>query len=496
MKKAKIMFFLLTFVFIMPLVLCACGKEEAKLNNFNLDLVYDQANHVLSGREEVTYLNTSDNLLQKLEFHLYPNAFRENAKNKVVTIDNETDAYPNGKSFGGITIDTVTTTINNEEKQLDFEIGGEDENLLIVPLETAIYPDEFANLTITFKVQLANINHRLGYGQNVTNFGNFYPIACVYQDGKGFYEDLYHSNGDPFYSDCANYNVKLSYPNNLTLATSGQVVKEEDKNGQKICQIKGDKIRDFAFCLSDNFNKIEKKVGNTLVQYYGYSNDENLSRCIDISAAALKYFSETFGSYPYSNLAVVKTNFIHGGMEYPNLVMISDTCQSQEEEDYVIVHEIAHQWWYGMVGNDEYNHPWLDESLTEYSTLMFFEKQAEANFDYNTLVKSATSNYKFFVEVYTKILGDVDTSMDRPLDKFNTQPEYVNCVYTKGIVMYHTLREMVGQKKFEKALQKYFEKYKFKNAAPEHLIASFSSSTGHNLEGFFLSFINGTAIVM
>ena len=494
MKKAKKVIFILSFVLVLPLLLFACGQEEAKLSEYNLDLVYDHENHVLSGREEVKYINTSDNLLQKLEFHLYPNAFRENAKNKVVTIDNKKDAYPNGESFGHITIDTVTTFVNNEEKQLNFQIGGEDENLLIVPLEEGIYPDEMANIVITFKVQLANINHRLGYGQNVTNFCNFYPIACVYQDGKGFYEDLYHPNGDPFYSECANYNVKLSYPNHLTLATSGKVNKEEDKNGQKICQIKGEKIRDFSFCLSEKFNKAEKKVGEVSVQYYCYSNDDNLAHCLDLSAAALEYFSQTFGAYPYPTLSIVKTNFIHGGMEYPNLVMISDDCKSQEEEDYVIVHEIAHQWWYGMVGSDEYNHPWLDESLTEYSTLMFFEKTGGQ--DYNSLVKTATSNYKFFVEVYTKILGNVDTSMDRPLNKFDTQPEYVNCTYTKGIVMYHTLREMIGPKKFEKAAKAYFEKYKFKNAAPEHIISTFSHATGHNLEGFFLSWINGTAIVM
>ncbi len=489
MKKC---FIVLAVLFLLPFALVGCTKKEEKLSSYDITLSYDDESKILSGKEEISYINSSDNLLSELHFHLYPNAFRENAKNKVVSLSNRDKAYPNGESFGSIEIDNV----QDENGEVAFSVAGEDENILIVPLATGIYPDESVKISITFKVKLANINHRLGYGDNVINFGNFYPIACVYEDGKGFCESLYHSNGDPFYSDAANYQVSVTFSNSFTLASSGEVISQKEENGNKIVSLKLNKARDFAFCLSKKFVIAEKEVKGTKISYYGYEGDNNLSSCIEISKAAVEYFSNTFGEYPYKTLAIVKTNFVHGGMEYPSLVMISDTCQSQEEEDYVIVHEIAHQWWYAVVGNDEYNHAWQDESLAEYSTLMFFENRGDKTNDYQSLIKNATANYKFFVDIYTNVLGEVDTSMDRPLNKFETEPEYVSLTYTKGTIMYHTLREMVGKRKFEKALKNYYEDYKFKNPAPEELIASFSKSTGHNLEGFFTSWLGGTVVVV
>ena len=481
---------------IVPFIIMGCKEETPILSTYNLDLEYDSTSHILSGREEVEYFNSSDNLLSEVNFHLYPNAFREGAKNKVVSVSNVDKAYPNGESYGDIKIDSVEEKRGEEVSALEFSIAGEDENILSVKLKNGIYPDESVKIVITFKVKLANIHHRLGYGENVVNFGNFYPIACVYEDGKGFMEALYHSNGDPFYSDMANYNVRLSYPNSMTLATSGETISESENEGNKISQISALKVRDFAFCLSENFNKLEKDVDGVKIQYFGYQGDDNLTECLEVSEKALKFFEEKIGAYPYPTLSVVKTGFVHGGMEYPRLVMIADDCQTQEDFNYVIVHEIAHQWWYGLVGNDEYNNAWMDESLAEYSTLLFFEKHSEYNFDIDELVKNATKNFKFFVDVYTNVLGEVDTSMNRSLKDFQTEPEYVNCIYTKGTIMFHTLRETIGDKKFEKALKSYFNSYCFKNASPAQLIESFIRGSGYNLEGFFNSWLNGSVVVM
>jgi hypothetical protein len=496
MKNFKYLLFILPVILITPLLFIGCKEEKPLLSTYNLELEYDNNSHILSGREEVEYFNVSDNYLENINFHLYPNAFRQGAKNKIVSVSNVDKAYPNGESFGDIKIDSVEEKIDKDVNALEFSVAGEDENILSVKLKNGIYPDECVKIVITFKVTLANINHRLGYGENVVNFGNFYPVACVYEKGKGFMEELYHSNGDPFYSDVANYNVKISYPNSMLLACSGNVANESESGGMKTAQISQNKVRDFAFCLSENFNMIEKDVDGVKVKYYGYEGDQNLTECLEVSEKALRFFEETIGEYSYPTLSVVKTGFVHGGMEYPTLVMISDDCQSQEDFNYVIVHEIAHQWWYGMVGNDEYNNAWMDESLAEYSTLMFFEKHGEYNFDIDELVKNATTNFKFFVEVYTNVLGEVDTSMNRPLKDFQTEPEYVHCIYTKGSIMFHTLRQSVGDKRFEKALKTYFSTYCFKNATPAELIQTFIRSTGYNLEGFFNSWLDGSVIVM
>ena len=168
---------------------------------------------------------------------------------------------------------------------------------------------------------------------------------------------------------------------------------------------------------------------------------------------------------------------------------------SIETANYVIAHEIAHQWWYGLVGNDEYNEAWVDESLTEYSTALFFENHTEYGFSYDAIVRNANSSFKFFYDIYESVCGGVDTSMGRALNGFSTEPEYVHSVYTQGVMMYDSLRQIIGEKRFYKCCQSYLKKKSYKNARGAELISIFSNSSGRNLESFFNSFLNGDVVV-
>ena len=493
-KKFKIISVSILFVSVIVIVtlMCLNGlKNEQKLNSsYKMELSYNNQSHTLSGSEEVTFVNNYENMFTYLLLHLYPNAFREGASNPIVSIAEQDKVYVNDVSYGNITINSVVY----QDQPLEYQIEGQDENILRVQLPIEVYPDESITFMIDFSVQLANVNHRLGYGNNTINFGNFYPILCVYEDGVGFKTDLYHSNGDPFYSECSNYYVTLNYPAGLTLASSGEVKSLSTNQDNSTAIIKGTNIRDFAFVLSEIFEVVSEKVGDTTVNYYGYNDDNNLQTCLNTSVDALKTFNDMFGDYPYSTLNVVKTNFVHGGMEYPNLVYISDDV-SQDDLAYVIVHEIAHQWWYGVVGNDEYNHAWMDEGLAEYSTLMFFEKNPNYNLNINDMIANANQSYKTFVKVYTSVNGTLDTSMERSLCEFNTEPEYVQCTYTKGLLMFDSIRESVGDRKFLKALKNYYKDFAYSNATPADMIASFSKSTGYDLESFFESWLNGDVVV-
>ncbi len=473
-----------TAIFVMVLLFCLKGREEtsAIFNNYDLKLSYDENNHILTGKEEISYANNSENCFDKLYFHLYPNAFRREAKGGVVSQPNFDSAYPNGESFGEIKIKSVC---DEKGENFEYNIEGKDENILALTLKEMLYPDETVVINIDFEVTLANINHRLGYGDNTINFGNFYPIACVYEDGKGFYQDLYHSNGDPFYSDCANYSVEITFNSDFQIASTGELVLSE-KNGERVKNLyRANKVRDFCFTLSEKFEKVTKKVGHTNVNYYGYKGDNNLLKCLQVACDALGTFNDFFGDYPYKEFSVVKSNFVHGGMEYPGIVLISDKIKDEKDLNYVIVHEIAHQWWYGLVGNDEYNHAWIDEGLTEYSTLLFFEKHTEYGENFKEMINNSLKNYLLFEDVYKKVTGKVDGTMDRPLDKFDTEPEYSQCVYTRGVLMFNSFRELIGKNKFIDALQLVQKKYKYKNITPAQLISVFEKFGGRETESFF-----------
>ena len=467
---------------------CSSSKQE-NLTTYNLDLEYDSDLHLLYGSEEVVYFNNYDNMFTSLYFHLYPNAFRSDAKNKVVSSANHSSAYPNGENYGDIEIKSVK--VDRSEREI--VVAGEDENILEIDLNRELYPDEFVTIEIEFTVTLANINHRLGYGENTINFGNFYPVACVYESGKGFATNLYHSNGDPFYSEIAKYIVSIKYDQKFDIASSGNLSLTQD--GEKMrAEITGEKIRDFAFVLSEKFDKAQAQLDNTVITYYGYQGDENLQSNLEISLKAVEYFNQLLGTYPYTSLNIVKSNFIHGGMEYPNIVLISDHINA-EDYAYVIVHEIAHQWWYGLVGNDEYNSAWIDEGLAEYCTLLFFDEYDEYGFDYIEMIENATVSFRLFEKIFTDILGQVDTSMNRPLDKFNTEPEYVQCVYNKSVLMYDSIRQTVGERKFKRTLAKIVKDYSYKNISPQQLISAFCDGTGYNLEGYFNSWLEGKVII-
>jgi len=468
------------------------GDEKIQLTKYNLILSFDEEKHLLTGEEEVCYVNNYDNAFSSLYFHLYPNAFREGAISKVVSSNNESDAYPNGKSYGDIEIVKVCYKNGDEAK---FNICGEDENILEVVLQEDLYPDEKVEIIISFKTTLANINHRLGYGENTVNFGNFYPIACVYEEGKGFSQSLYHSNGDPFYSECANYEVEISYPSSFEIASSGNQNYFQKQEDNACVKYTAEKVRDFCFVLSKKFEKVCEKVNGVSINYYGYKGDADLEKCLNTCKDALITFEDMYGKYPYPQLSIVKSNFIHGGMEFPNIVLISEEIFDEKDINYVIVHEIAHQWWYGLVGNDQYNNAWMDEGLAEYSTLLFFKQNPDYKEDFNQLVDGAVDSYKLFEEVYVRVTGKVDGRMQRPLCDFQTEPEYVQCTYTKGVIMFNTIREMVGDKKFFATLRNYLEDYKFKIASPAHLIAQFVSSCGKSMEGFFYSWLEGKVVL-
>ena len=480
-------------IVLCPIILTGCkNNSETPKSKYELELNFDDENKTLYGKEKVKYTNNSENSFNYLYFHLYPNAFRENSKAKVVAKYNENEAYPNGVSYGEINIKNVMLV---NEKCI-YAIKGEDENILEVKLKQELFPNESVEIYIEFVVKLANIHHRLGYGDNTINFGNFYPILCVYENGKGFMSKLYNSNGDPFYSECADYIVSISYSKKFNIASSGNNITVKEEKDSCKADIVGKNIRDFCFVLSDKFVIEEENLNGIAVKYYGYRNDDNMKSCLEISVKAMEFFIEKFGEYPYKQISIVKSNFIHGGMEYPNIVLISDKYSKQEDLNFVIVHELAHQWWYGLVGNDEYNNAWMDEGLAEYSSLMFFRENKIYGHKFENLLNGSIESYKTFLKVYNEVQGGfVDTSMNRALDEFKTEPEYTQCIYNKGLLMFNSIENTVGKKKFIKALNKYVSEFRFKNAKPENLIYVFNKTTKSELTGIFNSWLTGKVVI-
>lgn len=484
-------------VFAMCITLLAgCGKSgelnldksSKKLNTYTMNLVYNEDN-TLTATQTLLYTNRSDTNLDTISFHLYPKAFAQGAVHRPVTSANEDKAYPNGVSYGDI--DILGVKLDGEVWQ--HTLAGTDNDILNIGLKDDLEPTDQLSIEIEYKVYVPNINHRFGYGENAINMANFYPVVAVVEDGE-FVLDPYNSNGDPFYTDCANYNVTLSVPSKYKVASTGnqdKVVTTEETNTYTIS---AKCVRDFAFVMSEKLEVASATVEDTTVYYY-YYNDENFNDNLQAGVDALTTFNRLFGKYPYSTLSVVKTNFVHGGMEYPNLVYISDAAEGADYTN-VIIHEIAHQWWYGVIGSNAFNYPWLDEGLTEYSTVLFYEENPAYGVNTEELVKNTNNSYVTFVDLYTDVLGKVDTSMNRKLDEYNTEPEYVYMTYVKGMLLFDNLCALIGRDVFLSGLQTYYSTYALGNVTPADFVAIMEKSSGRDLDSYINTWVEGKVVII
>ncbi len=482
----KLNFFLTAVVILFSLFTVSCGQERVQRSRYEIEC--ELIGNVLYGKEEVQFYNHSDNAFVSLKFNLFANAFRKGAKFSPIAQQYDTKAYYAGKNYGEIKINQVK---NDKSAQLDFAITGEDENVLEVYLTEEVFPEEWATVYIEYEMIIPEVIARTGINRSTINLANFYPILCGIED-ESFYECVYYANGDPYYSDCADYKVTFTCDETFVVASTGKIDSMATSNNKKSSCYSIENARSFCLVLSKEFEMVSEQVNGVEVNYYFYK-DAYPHKSLKYAVDSMKYFDKAFGKYPYQNYSIVQTEFIQGGMEFPALVMISDEL---EEKAYgeVIVHETAHQWWQTTVGNNEIQYGFLDEGLAEYSVVLFYENHPEYGLKRQTLIESSEKTYKIFCSVYDKLFGNVDTSMMRSLKDFSSEYEYVNIAYVKPCIMYDNLRKTMGDEKFFSALKSYYGKYSFSNASPDCLVAEFEKQV-KDVAGYFYSFFDGKVII-
>ena len=468
-------------VLLGALAFAGCTPEGGERTAYKISAVLDTENMTVTAEMDVRYVNGSEAELNELYFHLYPNAYREGARFAPVSASDMTEAYPHGKTYGGITVSEVTVA----GEPCSWEIGGEDENILMIS-GIELMPGGALDVGVNFTLALPETRNRFGHYDGKINLGNWYPIAAVYEDGK-WRADPYYSYGDPFYSEIADYSVTVTAPSGWEVAGTGSVTAA--MNGDSMTySFNAEGVRDFALCASDKYTCTEGSAGDVTVRFYGTAPqaESGLKTVCD----AVETFSELFGEYPYDTLSVVVTPFLEGGMEYPSLVMISDELGADMTTE-AIIHETAHQWWYAAVGSDQINEPWLDEGLAEYSTTLFYERNPDYGVDISDRIADAMQSYVLFEDVYSDT-PDIGV-MGRALGEYSSSTEYAFHAYVKGELMFDSLRHILGDDVFFDSLRSYYGNYSGRIADAACLIAEFESGSGMSLTGFFESWLSGAA---
>lgn len=478
MKKLRFLIFALLFICLIA-ILVACNAETETRTNavYDINLSYD-GDLTVEGVQNVCYVNNETKPLDTLKIMLYANAYKRNA----FTITDAGEAYYDGISYGKIEIDELTVSGNQAEFSLS-----ENEQVLTVNIPSTASGEKI-DFSIKYTVTLPKCNGRLGVTQKTVNLCSLYPVVCPIIKGE-FVETEYSAYGDPYVADVQDFFVTLTAPDDFVLASSGKITDETQSDGKKTFEITAKNTRDFGMVLSQSFMALSKTTDGIEIKYL-YYDDAEPAKTLGIAQNAIKTFVSAFGKYPYETYTVVQSPFVAMGMEYSSMSIISDNL-TDEYLELTVVHETAHQWWYETVGTLQTSEAFVDEGLAEFSTAYYFKANGNKE-KYASVIGNHKLSYAVY-KAYAEANGiTFNETMSKSLSDFNSSNEYIVISYDKGALMFSYVFDLLGEKKFKKAMQKFYETYKFKIATFSDLSDCFKKyNRGLNLN----SWLNGKAVI-
>jgi len=512
---------------------------------YDIDVTLDDSLHTLSAYEKLTYTNNSPDELDFIWFHIWPNAYK----------NNET-AFSKQKFDNG---STRFYFANDDDRgyidSLDFKIGGESINweyhpewidVAKVHLPNLLKPGESVLIETPFYVKIPLVFSRLGHSGKHYEITQWYPKPAVY-DSDGWHPMPYLDQGE-FYSEFGTFDVKITLPENYRIMATGDLIngeaeyawldslandgdklhkldkkefkirikelnkRDDDKSEKmKTLHFHQEKVHDFAWFSDPNWivRKGELKFEEsgrsvTLWSMYLPKNAGLWEYSIEYLNDATYWYSKFYLEYPYNHVTAVDGDMsAGGGMEYPNITVISE-FPSKDMLEYVIMHEVGHNWFYGILGSNERDHAWLDEGLNEYTNIRYWEKKYKdrgetviiSDFIQNKLkignnLKMSWLNY--FGYNFRALPGD-----EQSIDMTSAEFESINygvLVYYKTAIFTYFLQHYLGEEKMNMIMQEFYNKWKFKHPQPSDLRQVFEDNTDADLSWYFDGVLNNTTTV-
>ncbi len=393
------------------------------------EIAIDAAFHPVSRTVDVTQVCTLKNrtgVTQRvLVLRTYPNAFNSEDTSPAATDEFFDACYPSGFSAGGLTFSYVKLRMGDgTEDYASYDFGDDAHTVMRVTLPADWATGDTLTLRMGYSLLIPEAAYRYGVDDGMWALGNAFVLPSPWVDGE-YRADAYYSIGDPFISDCRNYTVRLTAPNDYAVAGTGSSQSAPTADGQTLTTFSAPAVRDFALCLSTNYHVKQLMQDGVLVQALALS-DTNAQTMLDIGARALKCYGERYGAYPYPVFTLCEVSFPFGGMEYPTLAMISSGYLQTggNKLEQAVAHETAHQWWYAAVGSDEYNQPWQDEALCQFSLLDYWETRYGA-------AERAELKYTM-ADTAMLVTIPAGVTPGSPVDYFGDMSEYSTVVYGRG----------------------------------------------------------------
>ncbi|WP_369386967.1 M1 family aminopeptidase [Streptomyces sp. CG1] len=403
--------------------------------SYTVNLSSDTSGTEWTGHESVTFTNASATALNEVYLRLWDN------------YHGTCDAMP--IRVGNVTGGTA-------------EAPTVDCTALKVGLPAPLAQGQSATIGFDLGITVPSGADRFGHDGAYSFIGNALPVLAVH-DGDGWHLDPYTNNGESFYSLAADFKVTLDHPSGLLVPATGTSTDTPGSSGRTVTTATASKVRDFAWAAGP-FTKVSgTSSAGVAVNVYSVSGISSSSAQSMLSTAktAVDAHAARFGAYPYGELdAVIDDNYWFGGMEYPGFVLdvVSSTA---------LTHEIGHQWWYGVVGDDEYNGPWLDEAFTDYATDLALGKTG-ANC-WNS-VSWASADEKI-----TDSMAYWDAHSSR----------YSTVVYGYGKCALHDLRRVLGDTAMAQLLKDYATAHWYGVSTTAEFKAAAQAATSTDLTSFW-----------
>jgi hypothetical protein len=322
----------------------------------------------------------------------------------------------------------------------------------------------------------------------ITTLPTVYPIIPAYDD-KGWHLELPPAYGDLVYADSSTYDVTINTPAQYQVIASGELA-QEIKQGNRIARrFIAAPMRDFDANITDTLVKSSAQMDDvTVTSWYKPEHADAGQRALNWVVNAMRVYEKRFGPYPFKSLQLVESPTTAGGIEYPGVITVASNLYADPGQqnffEFATAHETAHQWFYSVVGNDQVNHPWQDEALVQYATLVYFEDQ------YGKATAQQIEQ-DFFQRQYEEgklKYGNLPAGL--PVMAYD-ENAYGEFVYGKGPLFFQAVRDRIGDRAFFQALQNYYQQFQYALAQPQDLVNAFNQASGQDITPLFQEWIGG-----
>ena len=470
---------------------------------YNFVMDFDAGEHALSAVETVHFVNTTNTVLDELHFNIYSNKKYTPYEKKVLELYQsyfKVNMFPEGLLYPDL--DLISIKAGN--KSLSYNITGPAKTVLVVSLDSPIKKGQDVELVIEFKLKLPNAFGILGYYRGINSFGHWYPILSVYKNDR-WHDNPIGADHQPYFSDASYYDVELNIDANQVVAHTGDIVSVNSISDlKKQIKIKTGLVRDFTLATSSLYKVIEQKTKGVNVKFYYLQEDEDCAReGLKLAVSAMDFYIETFGPYPYPEFSIAEGHIGWLGNEFSNIIFIDSRGFNLPDVlyrhlDFLISHEMAHQWWYVQVGSDQYAETWLDEAFACYAGNLYLESKYGVEDNYLQFPKWSaflpnTSFRAARTQRYLKAAkNNTDEKILQPINAFKSPENVFIAAYDKGFWVLEMLRYLVGDKVFFEIMREYVKKYQYKTANVEDFVNIAEEISGEDLDWFFREWLTTT----